>query len=188
MPPLPRLQAPLTDGVVALREWTERDVDAMAAGFDDPEIARWTRTPSPYTRDDAAAFIAESEDARARGERLSLANVLAADDRVIGSIVLRIEPDARRCDLGNVVFQGHRGRGLGARAGRLVAPYAFDRLGLCRIAILADARNAASVRSSVKAGFTREGALRSYMERDGERVDMVVLSRIPRDLRSAGSG
>jgi RimJ/RimL family protein N-acetyltransferase len=167
---------------VLLREWTDDDVDAMAAGLDDPEIARWTRVPSPYTREHAADFIAAARAARASGERLVLAIAMAPGEPLIGSITLRFDWEPRRADLGNVLFAPHRGRGLGRLAGRLLAPYAFERLGVRRIEILADARNELSVRSSEAAGFKREGILRSYMERDGERIDMVAFSRLPDDV------
>ncbi|HEY6073015.1 MAG TPA: GNAT family N-acetyltransferase, partial [Anaerolineales bacterium] len=44
----------LRDGDLALRPWTEDDVDAIVEGCNDPEIAYWIPLiPSPYTADDA---------------------------------------------------------------------------------------------------------------------------------------
>ena len=40
MPPLPRIDPPLTDGQVLLREWTDEDVDAMVAALADPGAPR----------------------------------------------------------------------------------------------------------------------------------------------------
>jgi RimJ/RimL family protein N-acetyltransferase len=182
VPPLPRLDSPLTDGHVLLREWTDADVGAMAAGLADPEVTRWTGVPAPYTREHAARFVAEARAAHARGERLELAVVEVDGESVIGTISLRFAWEHRRADVGSVMFRGHRGRGLGQRAGRLLFAHAFDRLGVRRIEVLADARNAASIQGSEGAGFKREALLRSYMERDGERIDMVMLSMLPEDL------
>ena len=48
----------LRDGDLVLRPWTEDDVDAIVAGCNDPDVARWIPTiPHPYTEADALAFI-----------------------------------------------------------------------------------------------------------------------------------
>src|SRR5215204_297591 len=46
---------PLCDELVELRPWLERDVPAIVAACNDPETARWTTVPSPYSEDDARA-------------------------------------------------------------------------------------------------------------------------------------
>jgi RimJ/RimL family protein N-acetyltransferase len=184
LPPLPRLDPPLTDGHVRLREWTDDDADAMTAGFADPEVARWTRAPSPYTREDAARFIEQARAGRSSGDRLDLAVLAAADGAVIGSISLRFEWENRRADAGHVMFAGHRGRGLGQRSGVLFYSYAFEQLGIRRLEAVVDPRNAPSITASERAGFRREAVLRSYAEDGGERADMVMLSALPGELRS----
>ena len=48
----------LRDGDLVLRPWTEDDVDAIVAGCNDPEVARWIPTiPHPYTAEHARAFL-----------------------------------------------------------------------------------------------------------------------------------
>jgi ribosomal-protein-alanine N-acetyltransferase len=183
VPPLPRLDPPLTDGHVVLREWTGDDVDAMTAGLADPEVARWTRVPQPYTRRHASEYIAEARGALASGERLDLAVVARASDAVIGSVSLRFVWEHSRANVGHVMFADQRGRGLGQRAGILLYNYAFERLGIRRIEALVDARNALSLRATESAGFRREALLRSYMERDGERIDIVMFAALPGELR-----
>ena len=42
--------------------------------------------------------------------------------------------------------------------------------------------NVAALRLAERAGFRREGVLRSYWEIDGARLDVVVLSLIPSDV------
>lgn len=41
----------LHDDVVQLAPPVEADVPAVAAACQDPQVARWTTVPSPYTRD-----------------------------------------------------------------------------------------------------------------------------------------
>jgi Acetyltransferase (GNAT) domain len=55
----------LTDGVVALRPRTEDDIPAITEACQDPEIARWTPVPSPYTEDDPREFLRAAPDAQA---------------------------------------------------------------------------------------------------------------------------
>jgi RimJ/RimL family protein N-acetyltransferase len=52
-------------------------------------------------------------------------------------------------------------------------------LGLARVEIRTHPDNAASQRVAEKAGFTHEGVLRSYEEFKGERIDLVMFSRLP---------
>ena len=69
----------LTDGVVTLRPRRPEDADAIVAACQEPEIFRWTRVPSPYTRAHAEEWLAQSDPSQAR--------LLAvdADDRLPGS-------------------------------------------------------------------------------------------------------
>jgi RimJ/RimL family protein N-acetyltransferase len=182
MPGLPQLDEPLTDGVVALREWSDADAAALIAPLNEPEIARWTRVPSPYTRADAEEYLAGREPRRESGEELSLAIVSASTGELLGSIGVRVASrENLRAELGYLVFAPARGRGVATRAVRLLARYAFESLGLRRVEILTAAGNPASQRVAEKAGFTREGVLRSYMDNKGERLDMVAWSLLPEE-------
>jgi RimJ/RimL family protein N-acetyltransferase len=69
----------------------------------------------------------------------------------------------------------------------LVARWAFDGLGVQRIGLNADPRNVASVRVAERAGFTREGLLRSWADVNGERVDQVSFSLLPSDLTAVSA-
>ena len=69
----------LRDRVLRLRPPRESDAHAIAEGCSDAEIARWTKVPSPYTLEDARAWIAAAELEPARGNELQL--VIAAGGR-----------------------------------------------------------------------------------------------------------
>jgi len=49
--------------------------------------------------------------------------------------------------------------------------------------VMIDARNAASQRVAEACGFRREGLLRSYEDRLGERIDFVIGCVLPGELR-----
>jgi RimJ/RimL family protein N-acetyltransferase len=180
---LPRLERPLTDREIALREWTGADVEPLVAPLNDHEIARWTRVPAPYTRTDAEEFLMRADERHRTGEELSLAIVAADDGALLGSISVRVTSwENLRGELGYLVFSAARGRDVATRAVRLLSRFAFEGIGLQRVEILAATGNSASQRVAEKAGFTREGVLRSYMDSRGTRLDMVAFSLLPDEL------
>jgi RimJ/RimL family protein N-acetyltransferase len=169
--------------VVALREWRAAHVAPMTARLNEAEIARWTRVPSPYTRADAEDFLARMEARRRSGKELGLAIESVPGGELLGSMSVRVTSwEHSRGELGYLVFASARGRDVAPRAVRLLARFAFGELGLHRIDILAATENRASQRVADKAGFTREGVLRSYMDNKGERLDMVSWSLLPEEL------
>jgi RimJ/RimL family protein N-acetyltransferase len=76
----------------------------------------------------------------------------------------------------------HRGRQVARRAVRLIVGWALDGLRLARVQLMADVQNVPSQRVAEACGFRREGVLRSYEERLGERVDYVMFSVLPGEL------
>ncbi len=174
---LARPRSPLTDGVVSLREWRDDDVAAIVAICDDPEVARFTRVPSPYTERDAREFL----DGGVL-EEMSFARVAADDEEeVLGSIGLR-DAGEKRGELGYLVAAGARGRGVASRAVRLLAVWALTEAGRARVQLYTHVDNPASQRAAEKAGFRREGVLRAYMLLKGERHDAVIFGMTPEDL------
>jgi RimJ/RimL family protein N-acetyltransferase len=77
-----------------------------------------------------------------------------------------------------------RARGVTTRALVLLSRRALQRDGLARVQIRADIENHASCRVAEKAGFTREGVLRSahWNARLGRRQDWALYSLLPTDL------
>jgi RimJ/RimL family protein N-acetyltransferase len=64
-----------------------------------------------------------------------------------------------------------------------VAAWAFEALSAARVQLVAEPENEPSLRVAEKAGFTREGVLRSYMEFNGRRRDGVMYSLLRQDPR-----
>jgi RimJ/RimL family protein N-acetyltransferase len=172
---------PLTDGVVQLRAWRDLDIAVLVPMANDPEIARWTRLPSPYRVTDALAWFATHEPLLARGEALPLAIADAVSGELVGSIGLRMCGEGRG-GIGYFVAAGARRRGIATRALRLLAAWAFEAFSLERLEVLVEPENAASLAVCERAGFTREGVLRSHSEIHGQRADFVLHSLLPKDL------
>ena len=74
-----------------------------------------------------------------------------------------------------------RGRGLGAAAQRALADLLFARTAVDRVEAQTDVENVAEQRSLTKAGFLREGVLRSAQQRHDGRHDLVSYARLRSD-------
>jgi RimJ/RimL family protein N-acetyltransferase len=174
---------PLLEGDTALRPWRDSDLQPIVAACQDPEIARWTRVPSPYGEGDARRYLLQRFDAIHCGTSAPFAIVDAADDTtLLGSISLMTPVwRDRRAEVGYWLAREARGRGHATRAVRAICRWGFAALGLERIDLLAATANAASQHVAERAGFTREGVLRSYMRAKEGRQDMVSFGLLARN-------
>jgi RimJ/RimL family protein N-acetyltransferase len=171
--------AELGDGVVKLRPWTNADAPAIAEALDgDPEISRWLDlVPQPYSIVDAYGYISSTGE-----EKYAVTD--AVTGRVLGSIGVRWNETGDTGEIGYWVRSDARGRGVMTRALKLVARQAFEADGAARLQLRADPLNVPSCRVAEKAGFKREGVLRSvyWNERLGRRQDHVLFSLLPGEL------
>ena len=183
MPEIPYPDPPLRDEEVRLRPWDDADVPALVEACQDREIARWTVVPWPYAERDALQYLTRVEPDRRAGRELGLAIAGARDGALLGSCGLaRLHWEEAKAEIGYWVAVPARGRGVSTRATRLLARWALEELGLERLELLTNPENAASQRVARAVGFTREGLLRSYRPRKGEREDLVMFSLLRGDL------
>jgi RimJ/RimL family protein N-acetyltransferase len=176
--------APLRDGVVALRGFGDHDLPAIVAACQDPEIPRWTTVPSPYGEREALGWLSTHGPSIAAGRELPLAIVDAGSGALVGSTGLSdVDAANRMAEVGYWVAAEGRGRGVATRAVGLLASFAFDEVGIERLELLAHPDNHASQRVAERAGFTREGLLRSGRVVKGRRIDLWLFSLLPGDPR-----
>jgi RimJ/RimL family protein N-acetyltransferase len=165
----------LADEQIVLRPFTEEDVPAIVAACQDSDIPRWTRVPAPYTDQDARAFIANASLG-------AFAIVHRESGELVGSIGL-VELGGDVGEIGYWMKREARGQGVATRALRLIVRWAARERGIARIQLTTEPDNVASQRVAEKAGFQREGLLRSWMEIKGRRRDVLMYSLLPEDLR-----
>jgi RimJ/RimL family protein N-acetyltransferase len=182
-PPRP----PLTDGLVMLRPWAEEDVPAIVEAIDgDPEITRWLEMiPQPYSAADARAYVRMTREAWSKGAGGAFAVLDAEAGGIVGSMGIRVDdPEHGVAEVGYWARRDARGRGYVTRALLLVARWALEEVRVERLQLRADLENVASQRVAERAGFRREGVLRSarYNPRQGRRMDWVMFSLLPSDL------
>jgi RimJ/RimL family protein N-acetyltransferase len=88
----------------------------------------------------------------------------------------------RLANLGYWVRTSATRRGVASQATRIVARFAFERLGLLRVEIIAAEENLPSQRAAEKAGATREGLLRQRVWSRGRFGPAWMFSLLPQDL------
>ncbi len=162
-----RPEAPLDDGVVALRLFTPADAHDVTVACQDPDIARWTSAiPFPYRERDARDWIAFHPEEWASGRGAPFAVVDADDGRLLGACGLHgIDRRAARGEIGYWVAAPERGRGVATRSVHLVTEWAFTVLGLAQIDLLTFVGNVASERVATRAGYRFDGTVEEVQHR-----------------------
>ena len=184
-------RAGLTDGVVLLRPWDTDDVPALVSAIDgDAEISRWLELiPQPYREQEAREWVETATRGWREGSLGAFAVCGAQARGVLGGVGLSVRaPDDRVAEIGYWTAAGARGRGVTTRAVALLSRWALDEAGAERVQLRAELENVASQRVADKAGFVREGVLRSYRfnPRLGRRMDFVMYSLLPADSPPVG--
>ena len=171
-----------TDGTIRLERWDSRHSEGVAEVLRDPDVQRYTYAPSPWQEGFEQIWLERYDEGWKDGTRVGFAIVDAASSEFLGlALLVRIDRDARECEAGYLLAPQARGRGVAARALRLLTDWALNELGLLRVELKIDAQNVASLRVAERAGYVHEGTLRSVYFKDGIRSDMAVYSRLPSD-------
>jgi RimJ/RimL family protein N-acetyltransferase len=177
---------PLSDGFVTLRPWDDRDVPALVECIDgDEEITHWMDAiPQPYLDAEAHTWVEQATSFWRAGTSAPFAVTDAATGEVLGGVGFGWVGEERVGEVGYWMRSEARRRGLTARAVGLISRWAFQELRCERLQLRADADNVASQRVAEKAGFMREGVLRSvhFNARQNRRVDYVMFSLLPEEL------
>jgi RimJ/RimL family protein N-acetyltransferase len=174
------VQPELSGSKARLRPWRPDDADAVLAACQDPEIQRWTTVPSPYTRQDAVAYVtAVAPQAWDDGGA-----VFAVEDAATGELAGSIGAHGMSDGVAHVGYwtaPAARGKGLTSDALRTLARWFLGERGAARVELVVEPANTASVRVAEAAGFTAEGVLRPRMVLRGRRADVVLYSLLPGD-------
>ena len=171
----------LSDGVVTLRRVRPGDEDALLDERLDPESRRWATSTRLWTASDVKVFIAGAPAAWLAGAEARFAIVETATGDCAGSLGLRMTvPAFRIAEIGYGLRAGWRGRGLATRSVRLVADWAFSRVGIARLELGAAAANTASRQVAARAGFQLEGITRMRLPTSaGGRTDEARYGLMP---------
>ncbi len=156
-----RLPDRLQDDRVVLRGIVERDAEALFGHLSsDPDIARWTRIPWPYTRGHLRDFMALVGRARLGSTDLVLAITEPDADTLVGSVGVHRMGGAEHPrsallanEVGYWLAREARGRGLVTSAVRLVSACALRDLGVSTLNLQTKVGNTASQNVARRAGY-----------------------------------
>ena len=129
--------------------------------------------------DQPEAYIAELAGKRALGELLEFLVVHPQDGPVGVTGLSEIPPRDRRATVGSWFGHAWWGSGVNRELKALIAALAFRRLGMDRLTAWANTRNGGSQAALERAGFRREGVLRSW-HRHGDTLHDVVVFGVTR--------
>jgi RimJ/RimL family protein N-acetyltransferase len=179
-PPLPPWpESPPAHGAVLLRPFTDDDLPMVLDSATDPYIPSIGTLPGSATEAEALAWLERNRGRWAEGRGFSFAIAEAATGRAVGAIGLWLtELPHGRAEIGYSVMPSARGRGYAAEALLAVTGFAWTIPELHRLQLHIEPWNTASIRTAERAGFTREGLLRSYQEIAGRRRDMLLYAAI----------
>jgi RimJ/RimL family protein N-acetyltransferase len=182
LPDLP--DGALTDGVVRLRPLTAADAGFHTALASLPDVVATSvppQAPDPLEVDrrcsrSAARWLA--------GERADLVIEDVRSGDPAGEIGLYYqEPQTGQAMVGYSMVPAWRGLGLATRAVRLLALWAFAETDVARLVAGTLPDNIGSQRVLQKAGFRREGYMRSRLPgAHGRRVDDVLFALVAEDM------
>ncbi|MET9567644.1 GNAT family protein [Streptomyces virginiae] len=163
---------------VRLEPLAHRHHDGLCDAVRDGNLWELPVTIVPHP-DDIRAFIEDALAAREAGTQIPYATVDLATGAIVGSTrLMAISTPFRRLEIGFTFLGASRqGTGLNTEAKLLMLTHAFEEMGMNRVELLTDVRNARSRAAIAGLGATQEGVLRHHMVmRDGHIRDTAVYS------------
>lgn len=159
---------------VRLRPVEDGDLDDLVTAADDPEIARWTDLPHPYSREHGAQFIALAQEEARVDKSFHMAIATIDEDRLVGMAALsNVDLESRNAEIGIWLGREMWGEGVAFEAFDLLLEIAFDRLELTKLYGVVLEGNEASIDLFKRYGFHEEGRLRWHTLREGEWMDKI---------------
>jgi ribosomal-protein-alanine N-acetyltransferase len=177
LPPWPT--EPVAYGPVVLREFEVRDVPMAIEASTDPYIPLIGTLPANASEQEAQDWVDRQRGRLAEGLGFSFAVAAADTDRTVGAIGLWLAGLRQgRATVGYSIIPSARGRGLAAAALIAVTEFAWTIPALHRIELYIEPWNEGSVRTAERAGYEREGLMRSHQEIGGRRRDMLLYATV----------
>lgn len=182
-----------TTSRLVIRPYHINDAPYLARIANNPKIARnqTNRFPSPYSINDALAFINRTRPGGPDSKKILTFTIVLRDGPDAGTVVggCGLEPGQdvfrRSCDVGYWVGEEFWGKGYATEVTSRLVDYAFtlaeaDGFGgdksFVRLGAGVFSGNPASEKVLTKCGFTNEGILRQTVWKFGERRDLVVFA------------
>jgi [ribosomal protein S5]-alanine N-acetyltransferase len=177
LPPWPT--GPVAHGPVMLREFSARDVPMAQELSTDPYVPSVATLPANASRERASDWVDRQRGRWAEGAGFSFAIAEASTDRAVGGIGLWLTALAQgRATAGYSVVPSARGRGFASAALIALTSFGWTIPALHRIELYIEPWNTGSIGTAERAGYQREGLLRSHQEIGGRRRDMLLYASV----------
>ena len=174
---------------VRLTALRPEDASTMAHWYEDGEFGRLFDAKPAYPRTENS--VTKWLDGVERDhDGFALAIRLLYSDDMIGYVDISGIQWTHGCGwlavgIGN---PAHRNKGFGTEAMDLTLRFAFHELNLHRLQLTVFGYNEAAIRLYERIGFTKEGAFREYLLRDGKRYDMLIYGMLASDWEAKNKG
>ena len=163
-----------------LRPFHDNDLEALARYANNRNVWRTLRDrfPSPYTREDAAAWLCLVQS-RERPTQLAI----ASPEELVGAIGFDQGEDVYRksAEIGYWLAEPFWGRGIVSQAVIGFVDHVFAHFDLVRLQAGVFEGNPASVKILEKAGFRFEGRRHHAVYKDGRLLDELMYGRVRED-------
>jgi RimJ/RimL family protein N-acetyltransferase len=155
------------------------DLEEVAPAFQDPAVGGEAGLP-PLDKEGLRVFHDDEMPGLIESGALLPLLIFDTDSGEIlgGASIGHYDALRQRIEVGYWLLQSSRGRGVATRVARALALHALAH-GIERVEAVVRTENLASQRVLERAGFTREGILRSLLRHDGHRADAVIYSLLP---------
>ncbi len=175
----------LTGERVKLTSIRERDLDEIISWDDDSEFMLNLFSGPAYPRPEVTQRDWRIARLKNRDE-YHFAIRLSEDGQIIGTFHIQEIEWTNQAGWFSIGLGGKdtRGKGYGTEALELGVNFAFNSLNLHRLSLGVFAFNEPAIRLYQRLGFTHEGTQREYLNRDGQRYDMLMFGLLAREWRS----
>lgn len=167
---------------LVVREFTGDDLVALHAIISLPEVVRY-QTEDPTDEDGTRAVLERIREAAGARPRLVFDFAVVHGGELVGRVGMKRAADSRLATLWFEVAPAHHGRGYATEAARALLGFAFEDVGLHRVAGDCDPRNPASARVMERLGMRREAHLVQNVFIKGEWCDSVVFAMLASQWR-----
>jgi [ribosomal protein S5]-alanine N-acetyltransferase len=154
-----------------LRELTIDDKEDVFAYASDPEVTKYMIFPTHTSIADSIAYLETCPKNFAARERIPFAIELKDTREFVGACDFHhLAPQHHRIEVGYTLNRNHWGKGYMTEALREMIRFAFEEMGMHRLAATCDFDNIRSAAVMERCGMSLEGILRDYELRRGRFV------------------
>lgn len=161
-----------------LRPFKDGDAESMFKNINDPDIARGTRIPQPYTLEIAKKWVVDNVEEQKKEKKEKVNFVIEIDGEVAGSVGFAKIEGTHKAEFGYWLAKKYWGQGIMSEAAKIAVDYGFKEMNLVRIYASAYAFNNASMKVLEKAGFKLEGIARKDILRNGKYTDRYMYAKV----------